>query len=128
MMAGLLMAHPFVLISRLAVLELRSALSRKVRTRELATDNAELAHRRFHGDVRMGRFRVVALRGRHYQLADSLITTYGASSGLRTLDSLQLALALDLARHGLIQTLVTADRVLLGVAGFEDLKVLNPEA
>lgn len=76
----------------------------------------------------MGRFRVVALRGRHYQLADSLIATHGAASGLRTLDSLQLALALDLARHGLIQTLVTADRVLLGVAGLEDLKVLNPEA
>jgi len=47
---------------------------------------------------------------------------------LKTLVSLQLAVALDLNRNGLIDCFVTADRVLVDVAPLEDLKCIDPEA
>ncbi len=47
--------------------------------------------------------------------------------GLNTLDSLQLAVALELPRKGLPAELVTADQVLLAVAPLEGLAVNNPE-
>jgi hypothetical protein len=46
---------------------------------------------------------------------------------LRTLDALQLAVALDLHQKGAIDRLVCADRDLLVVASAEGLHVLDPE-
>jgi hypothetical protein len=43
------------------------------------------------------------------------------------LDAIQLAVALDLRRRGMLDELVTADRVLLTVAPLEGLPVSNPE-
>ena len=47
---------------------------------------------------------------RHFHAARLLLVRYGASEGLRTLDALQLAIALDLKGAGQIATLVAADR------------------
>ena len=77
--------------------------------------------------MRKKRFHVIALRVRHYDQAESLIGSYGSGAGLRTLDALQLAVALDLYRNQLIDSFVTADRVLCTVAPVEGLRVINPE-
>jgi hypothetical protein len=57
-----------------------------------------------------------------------LLRSYGAVHGLRTLDALQLAGALDLYESQLIDSIVTADRVLCRVAPMEKLAALDPEA
>lgn len=118
---------PFVLVSRLAVVEMYSVLSGKVRTGVLSGIDAELARRTFRTDVRRKRVRVIALRNRHYELAASLIEKHGNVQGLKTLDSLQLAVAVDLAQNGLVDSFVTADKVLARVALLENLVVLDPE-
>ena len=64
---------------------------------------------------------------RHYYLAASLIEKHGDTQGLRTLDSLQSAVALDLAQNGIVDSFVTADKVLIRVAALERLNALNPE-
>ncbi len=46
---------------------------------------------------------------------------------LRTLDSLQLAVALDLHGQKVIEQFVAADQVLCDVAAREGLPVVNPE-
>ena len=46
---------------------------------------------------------------------------------LRTLDALQLAVAIDLQRKGAIDRVVSADKDLLAVAVAEGLGVLDPE-
>jgi hypothetical protein len=43
-------------------------------------------------------FRIVAMTNEHYEKAGELIERHGASHGLRTLDSLQPAVALNLHR------------------------------
>ncbi len=117
-----------VFISRLGVLEMHSALAGKVRVNEIGLAGMEMARRRFRSDVRSKRFRVIAVRARHYEHAESLIAAHGSSAGLRTLDALQLAVALDLYRNELIDSLVTADRVLCSAAPVEGIRVINPEA
>ena len=115
-------------ISRLGAIEMHSVLAGKMRTGEIANDAMELARRRFRSDVRKRRLRVVAMRVRHYELAERLLIVHGATNGLRTLDALQLALALDLHRNGLVDSCVTSDRVLIRVAPLEGVRVLSPEA
>ena len=46
---------------------------------------------------------------------------------MRTLDALQLSMALDLRRRELLDTFVVADRLLAEVATLEGLQSLNPE-
>jgi predicted nucleic acid-binding protein len=116
-----------VLVSRLGAVEMQSVLSGKVRTRTLTEHDAELAQRRVRTDVRRKRIRIVALRNRHYELAASLIEKHANNQGLRTQDSLQLAVAVDLAQNGLVDSFVTADKVLVRLAGIENVKVSDPE-
>jgi hypothetical protein len=59
------------------------------------------------GDIKRRRIRVAALRSRHYAAAEMLLGSYGSVHGLRTLDSLRLACALDLYRNQLIDSMVT---------------------
>ena len=57
-----------------------------------------------------------------------MIAAHGVGCALRTLDSLQVAVALELARSGLVSAIVTADRTMLKVAAIEGLVGINPEA
>ncbi len=70
---------------------------------------------------------VVRLLVKQSQEALWLLQQYGPTHGLHTLDSLPLAVALDLRSRGMLDSLVTADRVLLTVARLEGLTVLDPE-
>jgi hypothetical protein len=46
----------------------------------------------------------------------------------RTLDALQLAMAIDLQRNRLVGSFVAADRILGRIAPLEGIEVMNPEA
>jgi hypothetical protein len=63
----------------------------------------------------------------HFSMAERLVGRHSFSSRLRTLDAIQLAVALDLAEQRLADQFVVADRVLADMAAIESLKILNPE-
>ena len=92
-----------ILISRLSVVEVQSAFSGKVRSGVISAGDAAGLRRRFLEDIVNGVFRVVAVTRDHYDQAGELVERHGASLGLRTLDSLQLAVALSLHRGGAIE-------------------------
>ncbi len=52
---------------------------------------------------------------------------YGVTDGLRTLDALQLAIALDLRQLGLVDVIVAADQRLCRVASLAGCSAVNPE-
>ena len=52
---------------------------------------------------------------------------YGVTEGLRTLDALQLAVALDLQRLKLIAAMVAADQRLCRVTFLAGCSAINPE-
>lgn len=64
---------------------------------------------------------------RHLRLAEKLIATHAPTRRLRTLDALQLAMALELKAAGIMDEFVVADRHLVEVAKLEALPFINPD-
>ena len=114
------------LISRLSVVELHSVFAKKVRIGELATDVFQKLTRRFRGDVAARRLRVIRLTAAHFQSAERLIRRIGLTKNLRTLDALQLAVAINLNEPGQPIQFVCADQTLSALAVAEGLSVVNP--
>jgi len=77
--------------------------------------------------VASGAISLVAVSEFHYPAAERLIIRYGERQGLRTLDALQLAVALEVQLRIGVESLVAADEVLCEVATLEGFAVLNPE-
>lgn len=62
----------------------------------------------------------------HFSTARQLILRYGVQGALRTLDVLQLSVALQLHTRALIDFVVSADRTLVAVARAERVPVIDP--
>ncbi|HMF14737.1 MAG TPA: type II toxin-antitoxin system VapC family toxin [Gemmataceae bacterium] len=116
-------------ISRLAVTETFSVFAGKVRAGLVTLVEFDQLCRRFLADSRRKLFSVARLLVAHHREAERLLRLYGpqAGQGLRTLDSLQLAVALNLRSRGAVDTVVCADARLLAVAQAEGLPVIDPE-
>jgi hypothetical protein len=114
-------------ISRLTVVETQSVFAGKVRMGVIAVSDFHLLRRRFLTDVTRRQFHVVRMTAYHYQEAERLIRQQGVARRLRTLDALQLSVALDLRSRGMLDHFICADQVLLLVAAAEGLSIIDPE-
>ena len=115
-------------VSRLSVLEIVSVFAGKVRAGAISVADFDALRRRFSADLtKTKRLRGTRLLVAHYQEAERLLRHHGPARRLRTLDALQLAVALDLHRKRFIDRVVSADRDLLAAAAAEGLAVLDPE-
>jgi uncharacterized protein len=114
-------------ISRLGVVETVSVFAGKVRSGVLSDKAFAVLRKRFLNDVAQGRPRLVRMLVQHFKDAERLIRQHGLARRLRTLDALQLAVAIDLRSRGLVDLLVSADRQLLDVARAEGIAVADPE-
>ena len=114
-------------VSSLGVLETQAVFAMKVRTGELHRKAAGTQRAMMMLDIAAGTIVVYGLRADHLATAERLIGRYSFSRPLRTLDSLQLAIALDLSEYHLLDSFVVADKRLSEVASAEGLTVLNPE-
>jgi uncharacterized protein len=114
-------------ISRIGLVEAISVFAGKVRTGDLTTPAFAVLRKRFLSDVGSGRPKLVRLLVKHFKEADRLIGQHGLTRRIRTLDALQLAVALDLQRRGTIDQLVSSDRQMLSVAVAEGIPVFDPE-
>jgi predicted nucleic acid-binding protein len=116
------------LISHLSIVELESVLAIKTRTGEIDEQALQLARRRFQADIVRQRLLVAPpIHERDFHGARKLLIQYGVAEGLRTLDALQLAIALDLRQLGQIHVLVAADQRLCRVASMAGCPAVNPE-
>jgi len=115
-------------VSNLGVLETQSVFAMKVRVGELDRKAASVQRAVMLLDIAAGTIAVHALRPDHFAVAERLIGRYGFLRQLKTLDALQLAIALDLAHDGLLDAFVVADKRLSEVASIEGLSLLNPES
>jgi uncharacterized protein len=115
-----------LIISQLSLIEMQSVFAGKVRTGVIGKAALDQLRGLFFSDLAKRRFEVVLLAHRHYQEAETLVRTYAVDYALRTLDALQLAVALDLRRHGAVSDLIASDRNLCNLATLLGLTVLNP--
>lgn len=115
------------IISRLSLVELESVLAIKVRTGVLDVAGQMIALRRFRADIARNRVIVApAVEERHFQAASRLLRAHAITKALRTLDALQLAIALDLRQAGWISVLVASDQRLCAVAEFYECPAVDP--
>ena len=114
-------------ISRLSVIEIQSVFAGKVRTGVISESDFRTLRRRFLTDVAKRRLDVARMSGFQYQEAERLIRKHAISHSLRTLDAIQLSVALDLRARGLSNHFVCADQNLCKVTTSEALTVINPE-
>lgn len=116
------------IISHLSIVEMESVLAIKMRTGEIDEPAMEIARRRFRADLAQQRLLVAPpVLEHHFHSARKLLVQYGVSEGLRTLDALQLAIALDLRQLGQIGVLAAADQRLCRVASIAGCASVNPE-
>ena len=115
-----------VRISRLTVVELRSVFAIKVRTQAVSREDVRLLLRQFQADVVSRKVHVFAVSESAFALAERLIEQYAFDKALRTLDAVQLAVALGLKSQGVIDDFVATDTALCEVAALEGFSVLDP--
>ena len=102
-------------VSSLGLLETQSAFAMKVRSGELTRQAAGIQRAMMMLDIAAGNITVYGLRGDHVIAAERLIGRHSFSHALRTLDALQLAIALERPQHGLLDSFVVADKRLAEV-------------
>jgi predicted nucleic acid-binding protein len=100
----------------------------KVRSGFVTVAEAEMQRERLMADIASGEIEVRSMTAGHFASAEQLIGRHGYTHRLRTLDALQLAVALELLSQGLLDRFIVADKALAEVAALEGLSVLNPEA
>ncbi len=115
-------------ISRIGLVEIHSALARKVRMGDLQIPAFQQALRRFYADLRGRKFRLVRPVAAHERQAIRLLVRKGSVFPLRTLDALQLSVALSLKSQQQLDYFLCADPRLCEAAQQEGLSVINPEA
>jgi hypothetical protein len=109
-----------LIISSLSITEIVSALNRKKEEKVISKEDLDIVLSRFFHDA-IKEYVVVELDEEH--MKDSIMLVL--KRNLRTLDSLQLAIALRLKELEIV--FVCADRKLVTVASKECLKTINPE-
>jgi predicted nucleic acid-binding protein len=114
------------ILSRLLVVEIQSAFASKVRTQVITMQDLQLLQKRFTNDLNTRRFQTIRMLQGHFSEAAQLLRKYAPVQSLRTLDALQLSVALDMSRKGLVDHFVCADEKLCKVAQAEGLSVINP--
>lgn len=115
-----------IFISRLSAVEMISGFAGKVRAGVLSGADFGILRKRFFADIRRKTVRPLRVLNAHYQLAGDLIGKHAMSRQLRTLDAIQLAIALHFHRSFPLDHFVCADQRLCDVARLEGLPVIQP--
>lgn len=109
-----------IYITNLTVVEMASALSKKVRMGDIKKEQETVLWNTFLDDLQTGQVEMVVLNDRDYFKAADLIRELGGKHGIKTLDSLQLAAAhsLDHAQF------LCSDKILAKVAAKIGIKTI----
>src|SRR5439155_662133 len=101
--------------------------SMKVRTGVIERESAGVLRAGLMLDIAATEIEVLLLTREHFSNAAILVGRHSFTKPLRTLDALQLALAIDLRAQELLDVFIVADKALCEVAKSEGLPVLNPD-
>ncbi len=109
-----------IVISSICITEMVSAMNRKKEDKTISKNDLDVALSRFFQDA-LKEFLILELDDGHIKDSVTLVLKHG----LRTLDALQLSVAIGLRESKPI--FVCADKKLVSVAEKEGLKAINPE-
>ena len=110
-----------IFLSEIAKVEFTSTIWKKVRTKEITVEQAEVTLELFANDF--AKYNFVTTNSLILERARNLTTKYGVE-GLRTLDSIQLSTCIELARQA--DVFYTADKLLKTLIEKEGLTTKMP--
>lgn len=114
-------------LSTLGVVEMHSVFARLIRTGQITPMEFPRLRGRLLSDIASGLWRVAQVTPADFQQAQQLLVHHASTRSLRTLDALQLAVALGLNTVAPLADFICADANLCFVAAAEGLAVINPE-
>lgn len=114
-------------LSTLGVIEMQSVFARLVRMGQITPVEFHRLRGRLLNDIVSGVWRIVQLTPADFQQAQQLLLHHATARSLRTLDALQLAVAIGLNTIVPLNDFLCADANLCIVATAEGLAVINPE-
>lgn len=106
-----------IYLSELTKVEFNSSIWKKVRTREITAEQANITLNLFESDSI--KYRFAAVDSGILEVAKTLISKYG-TAGLRTLDSIQLSTCISLSSY--VDVFFTSDSLLKTLMEFENLR------
>ncbi len=110
-----------IFLSEIAKVEFTSTIWKKVRTKEITVEQAEVTLELFASDL--AKYNFVTTDSLVLERARNLTTKYGIE-GLRTLDSIQLSTCIELAKQA--DVFYTADKLLKAIIEKEGLPTKMP--
>jgi predicted nucleic acid-binding protein len=117
-----------IFVSPLSLVEMESVLATKARMGQLSQAGVEVGRRKFRLDLAKRRLLMSPeFEKRHFEYARTCVAIYGIREGLRSLDALQLSMAMHLSNAGLLHFLVATDQTLCRVARLERLTAIDPQ-
>jgi predicted nucleic acid-binding protein len=114
-------------LSTLGIVEAHSVFARLVRTGQITATEFHRLRGRLLNDITAGLWQIIQVAPTDFQQAQQLLVQHGTTRGLRTLDVLQLAVALSVHAIAPLDDFVCADANLCLAAASEGLTVMNPE-
>lgn len=116
-----------VRISALGIVETHSALAVKARAGVLKWETVLTLSGFVYQDLSRGVVKPHGITPQHFSEAEELVLRFGREHRLRSLDAIQLAVAVGLRNSGRVDSLVTADVTLQEVARLLGFAVVNPQ-
>jgi hypothetical protein len=98
-----------------------------VRIGEINVATFHTVRRRFFADIAANNLHIVMLTNKHGRSAVKLLVKHAPKRALRTLDALQLVIAIYLKSQKSLDYFVCADDKLGKIAKLEKIAFLNPE-
>jgi predicted nucleic acid-binding protein len=114
-------------LSTLSVVEVHSVFARLVRMGQVTSPEFHRLRGCLLSDIASGLWNIVQVTPTDLQQAQQLLVQHATTRSLRTLDALQLAVALALHAIVPLDNFLCADANLCLIAAAEGLTVLNPE-
>jgi predicted nucleic acid-binding protein len=114
-------------LSTLGVIEVHSVFARLVRMGQITPQDFQRLRGLLLSDIASRLWRVVQVTPADFQQAQQLLVRHAPTRGFRTLDALQLAVALGLHAITPLDDFICADANLCLIAAAETLNVINPE-
>lgn len=114
-------------LSTLGVVEAHSVFARLVRMGQITAAEFQRLRGRLLADIASGLWHIIQITPADFQQAQQFLVRHATTRGLRTMDALQLAVALSLHATSPIDDFVCADVNLCLIAATEGLTALNPE-
>ncbi len=114
-------------LSTLGAVEAHSAFARLTRSGQITATEFHRLRGRLLADIASGLWQIIQVTQADFQQAQQLLVRYGTTRSLRTLDALQLAVALGLHTSTPLDDFVCADANLCSIATAEGLTTINPE-